>query len=100
MVTHYFHNQITEQWWEGEDSADPLDLGIQHGCGKAAVTSLLSWHSPAAPGQGGVNAWVLWWVPWELLLPICPAPEDLCWAVSVSEGTEVGGTCRHLPQWI
>ena len=58
MVTHYFHNQITEQWWEGEDSADPLDLGIQHGCGKAAVTSLLSWHSPAAPGQGGVNAWV------------------------------------------
>ena len=49
MVTHYFYNQITEQWWESKDSADPLDLGVQH-CGKAAVDCLLwlifgSWSS-------------------------------------------------------
>lgn len=56
MVTHYFYNQIKEQWWESKDSAGPLDLGLQHIVGS---------QQQPAPFTG-----THLWLPGECLCPV------------------------------
>lgn len=48
-------------------------------------------------GSGEVPS-ILWWVPYESLLPIRPALVALSWIASVSDGLAMGGTHWHLPQ--